>query len=79
MLKLSNIPNEVYYSACEYEKINITIDELNFAKDIYENEINKRHFTDGGLEKAILDYMTLSGNFNEDDGIFAGVNGYIIE
>ena len=34
---------------------------------------------DGGLEKAIYNYMTLQNNFNEDDGIFADINGYIIE
>lgn len=79
MLKLSNIPNEIYYTACEYEKIEISIDQLLQAKEIYENEIDKRHYTNGGFEKAVYDYMTLRENFNEDDGIFAGINGYTVE
>lgn len=79
MLKLSNISNEIYYTACEYEQIDITINQLNLAKKIYENEISNRNFTNGGLEKSICDYLTLNGNFNEDNGIFYYANGYILE
>lgn len=79
MLTISKIPNEIYYTACEYEDISIQLGQLEHAQEIYENEVNKRKFTDGGLEKAIYDYITLQNNFNEDDGIFSGVNGYIIE
>lgn len=79
MLKLLNIPVEIYYTACQYENIEIKGNQVEQAKEIYESEISKRHYTDGGFEKAIYDYMTLQNNFNEDDGIFAGINGYIIE
>lgn len=79
MLKLSNIPNEVYYTACEYEDIDITLNQLSLAKKIYEDEIDNRHFTNGGLEKAICDYLNMNGNFNEENGMFYYNNGYIIE
>lgn len=79
MLKLSNVPNEIYFTACQYENIEIEENQVEQAKEIYESEISKRHYTDEGLEKAIYDYMTLQNNFNEDDGIFADINGYIIE
>ena len=79
MLTISKIPKEVYYTACEYENIPIKIEQLERSKEIYYAEVEKRRYTDGGLEKAIYDYMTLQRNFSENDGIFYDVNGYTIE
>lgn len=76
MLKISNIPNEIY---CQYEDIPINLEQLDKAEKIYEYETANRGFTNGGLEQAIYDYMTLQNNFNEDNGIFAGINGYEVQ
>ncbi len=54
-------------------------DELDNAKVIYDYETSKRAYTEGGFEKAIYDYMTLQDNFDEEDGIFVGINGYSIQ
>ena len=32
MLKISNIPNEIYYTACQYEDIPINLEQLDKAE-----------------------------------------------
>ena len=75
MLKLSNIPHEIYASALDNEGIERPAD-LADCENIYREITEKRGFKDGGFEKAIFDYMTLSGPFSEEDGEFSGVSGF---
>lgn len=85
MLTITNIPNEVYAVACDYEGIDWTSWEnehfsaLERAKEAYTEETRARGYTDGGLEKAISDYMKLQGDFNQDTGTFKGLSGYVIK
>lgn len=76
MLTLTKVPNEIYYTACEYNGIDIKIEQLEFAKEIWDD--NNR-LQNNGFEKALYDYMTMNGNFDLDYGKFKDVNGYIIK
>ena len=66
-MHISEIPNEIYIVACEYEDIDLAEWGENRAKDAFRHETQtRRHYTDGGLEKAICDYLMKQGEFAED-------------
>lgn len=76
MLRISNIPPEIFAAALRYEGLPRP-SCLQECPEFYESETAKRAWTQGGLEKAIFEYLTLTGPFfNEDDGEFAGCSGY---
>lgn len=75
MLTLSNVPNEIYLVALDYEQIDRPEDAAE-AADTHHNITTTRAWTSGGFERAVHEYMTLAGPFAEDGGEFAGVNGY---
>lgn len=37
MLTLTKVPNEIYYTACEYDGIDIKIEQLELAKEIWDD------------------------------------------
>ena len=83
-MKISNIPNEVWLAALDNEGIDRP--ESRDAQPLapkpnewYIAATSQRGYTDGGLEQAIHDYMTLSGPFDEENGEFAGVSGFEID
>lgn len=76
MMKISNIPDEVWLRAIDLEGLERPDPEHATPKQHYHNMTTGRGWTNGGFEQAIHEYMTLSGEFNEEDGEFAGINGY---
>lgn len=64
MLIISNIPQEIYAVACDYEGIDRAEDGDH--ETAYNLAIDRRAFTDGGLEKAIGEYLLHTGPFADD-------------
>ena len=77
MMKITNVPHEVWLVALDYEDSPRPQDNTEPSMT-YQNTMDSRGHTNGGLEKAIHEYMTLSGPFDETDGEFAGVGGYTV-
>jgi len=75
IMTIANIPVAVYAVACDYEDIERPANIENCI-DAYKLGIQRKGFTQAGLEDALSDYLHLSGAFNEDSGEFAGVSGY---
>ena len=65
-MKITDIPPKVYMQAIENEGFTPP-EDLRLAGDWYRIDAEKQGFTTGGLEKAIADYLTRSGSFNQDD------------
>jgi hypothetical protein len=63
-MDLRNIPNEIFEAALEYEGIESW--GLERAAEAYKHETFKRGYTDGGLEKALSDYLLKQNDFAEN-------------
>lgn len=74
-MEIRDIPNEVFETALEYEELESW--GIERAKEAYRDQTQKRGFSNGGLELAICDYLTLKGNFDTDHGKYAGISGWI--
>ncbi|MDA8232757.1 MAG: hypothetical protein M0006_15610 [Magnetospirillum sp.] len=88
MLKMTNIPDAVFLVALDHmgqERPDNPAD----ARDVllsaegrcdYDPPVVKQgptvHGTLTAFGLALAQYVSLSGPFNEDDGEFAGINGY---
>ena len=77
-MRISEIPQEVYAVALDYEGITRP-ENMKDCEFWYVCETRRRMFTDGGLEKAICEYLTSSGAFHPDTGEFAGYDSYILD
>ena len=61
-LFISNIPNEIYMVAIQYEGYTLP-DDIQDAKRYYEIDSDRAGFTNGGLEQAISDYLLRNNHF----------------
>lgn len=68
--------NEIWAVACDYEGIKYS--SLVDARQAHELEINARRISNGGLERAISDYLLRTGPF-ADDGEYGYESGYVIK
>ena len=62
-MKISEIPDEVYTVASKYEGFDVAAD-LNQAKLFYKSDVDRRGWTEAGLEKAICDYLLKQNDFS---------------
>ncbi len=75
-MEIKILHNEIWAVACDYEGIKYS--SLSDARQAYELEINARRISNGGLEKAIADYLLRTGSFS-DDGEYGHESGYVIK
>jgi hypothetical protein len=73
-MKITNIPNEVYLAAIDYEGYDRP-KNLDEARLYYKSETYRSGFTNLGLEKAICDYLLRTGLFDEGCE-FEEIDGY---
>lgn len=82
MLTLTNVPIEIYWRALDLfgEARRETVEACRNA--LMSAESRKSITTDfDGIRpfaQAVAEYLSLSGPFNEEDGEFAGTNGYTL-
>ncbi len=74
MMKITNIPKEVYLVAIDYEGFERPDDEEK-AESAYYIDIGIRKWTDGGLERAISEYLQRTGPFAEGF-LYSDVDGW---
>lgn len=65
-LTISNIPEQVFRFALEYEGWS-RIAEADTYRESYHLTYERYRYTNGGLEKAIAEYLTCTGMFVDCD------------
>jgi len=73
-MKILDIPKEVYLIAIDYEGFERPDNEEDAERD-YQIDVGLRGWTDGGLERAISEYLQRTGPFAEGY-LYADVDGW---
>ena len=75
-LRFSAIPYEIWAAACDYEGIERGPD-ISKAVECYALGIDDQGRNNGGLDRAIAEYLLRDGPF-ADGAEFAHVSGYVL-
>ena len=76
-MRISEIPQEVFAAALDYEGLERP-EDIKDCEFWWVCETHRRMYTDGGLEKAISDYLLMTGLFAEG-AEFEHLSGYTLE
>jgi len=74
MMKITNIPNEVFLIAIDYEGFERPDNDDDAGRD-YRIDVGMQTWTAGGLERAISEYIQRTGPFVAS-GMYSDVDGW---